>query len=161
MLHPLLHTSAQPDNATGHLSHIQSEIFFSLTLVDLPCFFPRSPKRTAVLDKVVARRLPTSSNVRGNFHSRASNTISEHGKDLIHCFESIWNSGGFDHNTVREAGAFAMQLEDQNFKFFLQLFHHVMPHVDLLYAKLQKRCIDMVHINGCIQQLPQDIQKIR
>ncbi|KAF3856811.1 hypothetical protein F7725_017534 [Dissostichus mawsoni] len=36
-----------------------------------------------------------------------------------------------------------------------------MPHVDFLYAKLQKKNIDSVHIHGCIQQFQQDIQKIR
>ncbi|XP_050958673.1 uncharacterized protein LOC127160038 [Labeo rohita] len=54
-----------------------------------------------------------------------------------------------------------MLLENQDFKFFLQLFHNIMPHVDLLYAKLQKKDIDSVHIRGSIQQFQQDIQKIR
>ncbi|KAI2646079.1 Zinc finger MYM-type protein 1 [Labeo rohita] len=124
-------------------------------------FFSRSPKRTDVLDKVVAHRLPTSSNVRWNFHSRAINTVFEHREDLIRCFQSIRDSGDFDPVTVREAGAFAMLLENQDFKFFLQLFHNIMPHVDLLYAKLQKKDIDSVHIRGSIQQFQQDIQKIR
>ncbi|XP_030578634.1 uncharacterized protein LOC115775214 isoform X2 [Archocentrus centrarchus] len=124
-------------------------------------FFSRSSKRTSVLDKVVAHRLPASSNVRWNFHSRAINTVFEHREDLIRCFQSIQDSGDFDPITVREAGAFAMLLEDQDFKFFLQLFHHIMPHVDLLYAKLQKKVIDSVCIQESIQQFQQDIQKIR
>ncbi|KAL6461012.1 hypothetical protein MHYP_G00309990 [Metynnis hypsauchen] len=49
-------------------------------------------------------------------------------------------------------------MEDQDFKFFLKLFHHIMPHVDLLYAKLQKKVIDSVYIQENIQQ---DSQKIR
>ncbi len=73
----------------------------------------------------------------------------------------IQDSGDFDPVTVREAGAFAMLLEDQDFKFFLKLFHNIMPHVDLLYAKLQKKDIYSVHIRGSIQQFQQDIQKIR
>ena len=78
--------------------------------------------------------------------------------DLIHCFERIRESSEFDPKTVREAGGYAKLLEDPDFNFFLQLFHHIMPHVDLLYAKLQKRKIDSVHIKGCIQQFQQDIQ---
>ncbi|XP_056306384.1 uncharacterized protein LOC130218267 [Danio aesculapii] len=62
---------------------------------------------------------------------------------------------------LREAGAFAMLLENQDFNFFLQLFHNIMPHVDILYAKLQKKDIDSVHIRVSIQQFQQDIQKIR
>uniref|UniRef100_A0AAV2JWF3 DUF4371 domain-containing protein n=1 Tax=Knipowitschia caucasica TaxID=637954 RepID=A0AAV2JWF3_KNICA len=81
--------------------------------------------------------------------------------DLIQCFENIRDSGDFDSNTIREAGAMAMLLEHQDFKFFLELFHHIMPLVDLLYAKLQKKNIDAVHIKGSIQQFEQDIQNIR
>ncbi len=60
----------------------------------------------------------------------------------------IRDSCDFDPVTVREAGAFAMLLEDQDFKFFMKLFHNIMPHVDLLYAKLQKKDIYSVHIRG-------------
>ncbi|KAL6455162.1 hypothetical protein MHYP_G00364030 [Metynnis hypsauchen] len=114
-------------------------------------------RRSSVLDKVVVHRLPASSNVRWNFHSCPINTVFEHREDLIR-FESIQDSGDIDPIT---AGAFAMLLEDQGFKFFLQLFHHIMPHVDLLYAKLQKKVIDSVYIQDSIQQFQQDIQKIR
>ncbi|KAJ8375420.1 hypothetical protein SKAU_G00060000 [Synaphobranchus kaupii] len=144
--------------ATSHISNVR--IFFS-NLSGFASFFSKSPKRTAVLDKVVAHRLPTSSNVRWNFHSRAVNTVFEHREDLIQCFESIRDSGDFDPNAVREAEGFAMLLENQQFQFFLQLFHNIMPHVDLLYAKLQKKNIDSVHINQCTQQFQQNIQKIR
>ncbi|XP_030581661.1 zinc finger MYM-type protein 1-like [Archocentrus centrarchus] len=144
--------------ATSHITKVR--IFFS-NLSGFSSFFSRSSKHTSVLDKVVAHRLPASSNVRWNFHSRAINTVFEHREDLIRCFQSIQDSGDFDPITVREAGAFAMLLEDQDFKFFLQLFHHIMPHVDLLYAKLQKKVIDSVCIQESIQQFQQDIQKIR
>ncbi|XP_057205115.1 zinc finger MYM-type protein 1-like [Triplophysa rosa] len=141
--------------ATSHIPKVR--IFFS-NLGGFASFFSRSPKRTDVLDKVVAHRLPTSSSVRWNFHSRAINTVFEHREGLIRCFETIRDSGDFDPVTTREAGGFAMLLEDQDFKIFLQFFHNIMPHVDILYAKLQKKDIDSVHIKGSIQQ---DIQKIR
>ncbi|CAM4660153.1 unnamed protein product [Leuciscus chuanchicus] len=144
--------------ATSHIS--KTRIFFS-NIGGFASFFSKSPKRTCFLDKVVAHRLPRSSNVRWNFHSRAINTVFEHREDLIHCFESIQESGDFDPNTVREAGALAMLLEDDDFKFFLELYHHIMPHVDFLYAKLQKKNIDSVHIKVSIQQFQQEIQKIR
>ncbi|XP_058629145.1 zinc finger MYM-type protein 1-like isoform X2 [Onychostoma macrolepis] len=145
--------------ATSHIPKVR--IFFS-DLGGFASFYSRSPKCTAVLDKVVAHRLPTSSSVRWNrWNNRAINTVFEHREDLIRCFQTIRDSGDFDPVTVREAGAFAMLLEDQDFKFFLKLFHNIMPHVDLLYAKLQKKDIDSVHIRGSIQQFQQDIQKIR
>ncbi|KAK0131414.1 Zinc finger MYM-type protein 1 [Merluccius polli] len=144
--------------ATSHISKVRS--FFS-DLGGFASFFSRSPKRTSVLDEQVAHRLPTSSNVRWNFHSRAVNTVFEHREDLVECFRRIRSSSGFDDKTNKEAGGYIRLLEDPDFNFFLQLFHHIMPHVDFLYAKLQKRNIDSVHINGCIQQFQKDIQNIR
>ncbi|XP_067249008.1 zinc finger MYM-type protein 1-like isoform X2 [Chanodichthys erythropterus] len=144
--------------ATSHIPKVR--IFFS-DLEGFASFFSRSPKRTDVLDKVVAQRLPNSSDVRWNFHSCAINTVFEYREDLICCFETIQDSGDFDLITIREARAFAMLLEDQDFKFFLQLFHNIMPHVDLLYTKLQKKDIDSDHIKKSIQQFQQDIKKIR
>ncbi|PIO40459.1 hypothetical protein AB205_0140610 [Aquarana catesbeiana] len=144
--------------ATSQMPKVR--LFFA-NLGGFASFFARSPKRTDVLDKVVAHRLPTSSSVRWNFHSRAVNTVFEHREDLIRCFETMRDSGDFDLVTMREAAGFAMLLKDQDFKYVLTLFHNIMPHVDLLYAKLQKKDIDSVHIKGSIQQFQQDIQKIR
>ncbi|XP_062268110.1 zinc finger MYM-type protein 1-like [Platichthys flesus] len=144
--------------ATSHIVKVKN--FFS-DLGGLAAFFSRSPKRTVVLDKTVARRLPTASNVRWNFHSRAVNTVFEHRDDLIDCFERIRASDGFDDKTSHEAGGHIRLLEDPDFNFFLKLFHRIMPHVDILYAKLQNRNIDSVYINRCIQQFQEDIQKIR
>ncbi|XP_039648866.1 zinc finger MYM-type protein 1-like [Perca fluviatilis] len=144
--------------ATSHISKVR--IFFS-NIGGFSSFFSKSPKRTCFLDEVVAHRLPRSGTVRWNFHSRAISTVFEHRDDLIRCFESIQDSGDFDPNTVREAGALAMLLEDQDFKFFLELYHHITPHVDFLCAKLQEKNIDSVHIKGSIRQFQQEIQKIR
>ncbi|XP_073451127.1 52 kDa repressor of the inhibitor of the protein kinase-like isoform X1 [Aquarana catesbeiana] len=63
-------------------------LFFA-NLGGFASFFARSPERTDVLDQVVARRLPTSSRVRWNFHSRAVSTVFEHREDLLCCFETM------------------------------------------------------------------------
>ncbi|XP_067284102.1 zinc finger MYM-type protein 1-like isoform X2 [Pseudorasbora parva] len=144
--------------ATSRIPKVRT--FFS-DLGGFASFFSRSPKCTDVLDKVVARRLPNSGNVTWNFHSRAIYTVFEHREDLIRCFETVRDSDDFDPITIREAGAFAMLLEDQDFKFFLQLFYNIMPHVDLLYTKLQNKDIDLLLIKASIQQFQQDIQKTR
>ena len=52
-------------------------------------FFFFSRKRTSVLDKVVAHRLPRASTVRWNFHIHAVNSVFEHKGDIIQCFETI------------------------------------------------------------------------
>ncbi|XP_051813228.1 uncharacterized protein LOC127536546 [Acanthochromis polyacanthus] len=134
--------------------------FFS-DLAGFSGFFSRSPKRTSVLDRVVAHRLPRASTVRWNFHSRAVNTVFEHKDDLLQCFETIRDSGDFDPTTVHEAGGFVRLLEDATFCFFLELFHHIMPHVDMLYSQLQKRSIDSVFVHRVMQQFTDNVQMIR
>ncbi|XP_051803138.1 uncharacterized protein LOC127533632 [Acanthochromis polyacanthus] len=143
--------------ATSHISKVR--IFF-LTWVDLPAFFPDHPSVQLFSIKrwPIDCQHPAMSD--GTFTAKPS-TLFEHREDLIQCFENIQDSGDFDASTIREAGAMAMLLEHQDFKFFLELFHHIMPHVDLLYAKLQKKNVDAVHIKVSIQQFEQDIENIR
>ncbi|XP_073337216.1 zinc finger MYM-type protein 1-like [Pagrus major] len=141
-------------------SHIPKVSNFFSDLAGFSGFFSRSPKRTSVLDRVVAHRLPRASTVRWNFHSRAVNTVFEHKEDLLQCFETIRDSGEFDPTTVREAGGFVRLLEDDHFSFFLKLFHLIMPHVNILYSQLQKRTIDSVFVQGIMQQFTDNIQKI-
>ncbi|XP_033988919.1 uncharacterized protein LOC117484596 [Trematomus bernacchii] len=131
------------------------------TLVDLLHFFSRSFKRTAILDQVVAHRLPGTSTTRWNFHSRAVNTVYEHKENILRCFQTIRDSGDFDPITVREAGGFVRMMEDEVFCFFLTLFHKIMPHVDMLFSQLQKRNIDSVYITGLIKRFTSSIQTIR
>ncbi|XP_033977395.1 uncharacterized protein LOC117475359 [Trematomus bernacchii] len=121
----------------------------------------RSFKRTAILDQVVAHRLPGTSTTRWNFHSRAVNTAYEHKENILRCFQTIRDSGDFDPITVREAGGFVRMMEDEVFCFFLTLFHKIMPHVDMLFSQLQKRNIDSVYITGLIKRFTSSIQTIR
>lgn len=128
--------------ATSHIPRIGT--FFS-DLGGFSAFFSRSHKRIAVLDQVVAHRLPRASTTRWNFQSRAVNTVYEHKDDLLKCFQIIRDSGNFDNSTVREAGGFVRMLEDEAFCFFFALFHKIMPNVDMLFNQLQKRNIDPVY----------------
>ncbi|KAF3851696.1 hypothetical protein F7725_013468 [Dissostichus mawsoni] len=129
----------------------------------------KSFKRTAILDQVVAHRLPGTSTTRWNFHSRPVNTVYEHKENILRCFQTIRDSGDFDPITMREAGGFVRMMEDEVFSFFLTLFHKIMPHVDMLFSQLQKRNIDSRftssiqtirdsipsgEISGSVQQLP-------
>ncbi|XP_064180996.1 zinc finger MYM-type protein 1-like isoform X1 [Anguilla rostrata] len=144
--------------ATSHIPRIST--FFS-DLGGFAAFFSWSLKRTTVLDQVVARKLPGTSTTRWNFHTRAVNTVYEHKDDLLRCFQTIRDSGNFDPPTVREAGGFVRMLEDEDFCFFLALFHKIMPHVDLLFNQLQKRDINSVYITGIIQRFTDSMQTIR
>lgn len=142
-------------------SHIPEVSHFFSDLAGFSAFFSRSPNRIAVLDRVVAHRLPRTSSVRWNFDSRAVNTVFENKEDLLRCFEIIRDSGDFDATTLREAGAFVRLLEDERFSFFLKLFHLIMPHVDMLYKKLQSPIIDSDFVKNIMQQFEKDLQKLR
>ena len=61
----------------------------------------------------------------------------EHKDDLLKCFEAIRDSGEFDLTTMREAGGFVMLVEDDSFSFLLNVFHSIMPPVDIFYSQLQ------------------------
>lgn len=142
-------------------SHITKVRQFFFDVAGFSGFFSRSPIRTDVLDRVVAHRLPRPSAVRWNFHSCAVNTVYEHRDDLLQCFENIRDSGEFDPATVREAGGFVRLLEDETFSFFLDLFHHIMPHVDVLYNQLREPSIDSVFVHRVTQEFTDNVQKIR
>lgn len=144
--------------ATSHIPAVR--VFFS-DLCGIATFFTRSPKRTSILDQIVERRLPRASSTRWNFNSRIVNTAQENLDDLIQCFESIRTSGSFDSTTVREASGFLRMLQDEDFQFFLQLFHQIMPHVDMLYQQLQKKDIDAVFIKHALQSFTSSVQGIR
>ncbi|XP_074524579.1 zinc finger MYM-type protein 1-like [Halichoeres trimaculatus] len=144
--------------ATSHISQIGH--FFN-DIGGFASFFSKSSKRTAVLDEMVAHRLPSASSTRWNFNSRAVNTVYERKNDLVKCFQTIRNSEDFDGPTKREAGGYVRLLEDEAFCFFLTLFHKIMPHVDMLYNQLQKRNIDAVYIAGITQTFLNSIQAIR
>ncbi|KAK7885958.1 hypothetical protein WMY93_025579 [Mugilogobius chulae] len=131
--------------ATSKISKVAA---FFRTLVGFVLFF----KITKTNDSCATR---------WNFHSRSVNTVYEHKDDLLKCFETIRDSGNFDAVTVREAGGFVRMLGDSTFCFLLQLFHKIMPHVDMLFQQLQKRNIDPVYIKAAIQRFTDSILSIR
>ncbi|XDV14243.1 hypothetical protein PO909_002419, partial [Leuciscus waleckii] len=51
-------------------------------------------------------------------------------------------------------------LQDEDFIFFLCFFHKIMPHVDILYQKLQKD-IDAVFIKRALESFRSSVQTIR
>ncbi|XP_052010760.1 uncharacterized protein LOC127663288 [Xyrauchen texanus] len=79
------------------------------------------------------------------------------------CFEAIRTGslGSFDQPTVREASGYVRMLHDEDFIFFLWLFHKIMHHVDTLYQKLQKKDIDAVFIKRALDSFTNSVQAIR
>ena len=144
--------------AVSQISQIR--LFFA-NLNGFSVFFSRSPKRMAYLDKCVGKRLPRSVQTRWNFQSRIVATVSQYKDDLIECFKDIISNWKGDQITVREANGLLQCLEDRNFLVFLSFFSKLMPHVEILYAQLQKRQIDPVFINNCMKNFVQAINNER
>ncbi|XP_060942472.1 zinc finger MYM-type protein 1-like [Limanda limanda] len=147
--------------ATSRIPRVRA--FFS-DLGGFSEFFSRSCKRTAALEEVVARRLPRSLTTRWDFHRHALQLVYEHQDDLLLCFQTIRDSSHLDPQTVREAGGFVRMLQDEDFCFFLALFHRIMPHVDTLFKQWQKMNLTTRYsdvISGILQSFTDNMQKIR
>eukprot|EP00795_Rhopilema_esculentum_P017770 gene17770-9443_t len=69
-----------------------------------------------------------------------------------------WNG---DQHTIREASGLLHWLQDNNFLLFLEFFQRVFPHVEILFAQLQKRQIDPTFIKNCITSFVDAINKER
>lgn len=79
---------------------------------------------------------------------------------LIECMEEIENT--FNQNiAINQACAVRRMLNDDKFIFWLNVFHRLMPHVDILYNQLQKRKIDSVEVRNAISRFEENIQKER
>lgn len=137
----------------------QAKIFFA-SLSGLCSFFSVSPQRTKILDEIIHRRLPRSSQTRWNFQSRGINTVYEHRIDLISVMEKI-EERSHDTSSVNQATGYKLKLQDKNFIFWLSIFHKIMPHVEIIFNQLQKECTDPVKIKQDLQNFEKTIQTIR
>lgn len=136
-------------------------IFFA-HLSGICSFFSTSPQRTQVLDEIVQRRLPRSSQTRWNFHSRGVNTVYEYRKELIVVMETLENHENIKlDSTIEQAGAYKLRLKDKDFVFWLTVFHKVMPHVEIVFKQLQKKNTDPVRVKQDLKIFENEIQKIR
>lgn len=141
-------------------SHVRKvKIFFS-KLSGIATFFSRSREKQAFLTRLLSEGSRASA-TKWNFNSRIVNTVYENLGDLVKCFETIRTSASFHEPTVREASGYVRMLQDEDFNFFLCLFHEIKPHVDILYLQLQKKDIDAVFISQALQSFTSCVQAIR
>lgn len=137
----------------------QVRVFFG-NLQEIPAFFKNSPQRVAILNEVVRRKIPHGAPTRWNFNIRMVNVVFEHRDSLIECMEEIEES--FNNQTVCSTASTVRRiLQDAKFVFWLTFFHHIMPHVDVLFNQLQKRKTDPLEISQNITIFEQNIISIR
>ena len=154
-----VHCYAHQLNLVLHQAVSQSpsiRIFFA-NLTGFTDFFHRSTKRSACLDECAAKRIPRSVQTRWTFQSRLVLPVFEHKASLIECFEKITLMWKGDEVSVHKASGLLRWLKDKEFLLFLKFFSQLMPHVDILYAQLQKRqiCPTIIkeNIKNCIQAI--------
>lgn len=128
----------------------QIRLFFA-NIQDISAFSSNSPKRVALLNEIVERKIPRSVPTWWNFKSRTVNVVYEYREELIACMEAI-EDGRLGSNTIltNQATAIKRMLEDQKFIFWLTFFHYLMPHFDILFSQLQKRGTDPVEVKIAI-----------
>ena len=143
------------------VSQITSVRMFFANLNTFSVFFSRSPKRVSCPDDCVARRIPRSVQTRWNFQSRIISTVFEHKDDLIKCFELIINAWKRDQVSVHSASGLLHWLQYRGFSTYLEFFHQLMPHVNILYAQLQKRQIYSTFIQTCLQNFVKSVNNVR
>ena len=66
-----------------------------------------------------------------------------------------------DKASVHDASGLLLRLEDRSFVLYLRFFHHLMPHVDFLYAQLQKHQISSTFIQTCIRNFVVSLNNAR
>nr|CAH7730272.1 unnamed protein product [Callosobruchus chinensis] len=79
------------------------------------------------------------------FNIRTVNFVHENREKLIEVFEEI-ESRCEKSITSNEASGIRRALEDPEFIFWLELFHKILPQVDILYNQLQSKNKDTVQL---------------
>lgn len=135
------------------------KIFFA-NLHAFSSFFGRSPKRTEVLDEVVHRRLPKAAPTRWYFNTRCVETVFEHQENIKLCLEKIIDLEE-DNNTLQQATGLLNYLNNSDFLYWLNIFHIILPHSEILFKGLQKRKLIATDVYKQIFNFKQAIQNIR
>ncbi|XP_046391429.1 zinc finger MYM-type protein 1-like [Ischnura elegans] len=134
-------------------------VFFA-NLQEVCTFFSQSSQRADILDEIVGKRLPSGSSTRWNYNSRSVLVVHQNIQELIECFEKIEETSKMT-STLNKAQGLKLKLQQPEFKYWLEFFSKVMPHVDILYSSLQKKNINPVWAKEAISSFKREIQKVR
>lgn len=97
---------------------------------------------------------------RWNYNIRTVNAVFENREKLIECFKELEEKC---NRIIRSKEAYGLRraLEDPDFDFWLNLFHKVLPHVDILFNQFQCRNKDSVQLLKDIEIFEKTILVIR
>lgn len=134
---------------------------FFADLHAIPKFFAHSSDRLAALDAAVAVRVPHASLIRWNSNIRTVEMIHDYREPLLDSFIALSESPRSTQPTVEGASHLIRVFKDPEFNYWLNFFHLVMPHVEILYNQLQSRQADAVRVNTYVSDFIRAVQKIR
>lgn len=112
-----------------------SKIFFS-NILAIPIFFSRSPQCTSILHKHVDISIPCPSSMSWDFNMWPVNRVKENLQPLKSCLAEIQSTSNADH-TIAEATGILQCLNNDKFMFWLEFFHQIVPHVEVIYNQMQ------------------------
>jgi hypothetical protein len=87
------------------------------------------------------------------------NTVYENINELKEYFKELQKSKNIP--TVQAASGLLCMLKGKHFLFWLSFFHCIMPHVDLLYDKLQSRTANSMTVHSALGNFCNAISTIR
>ena len=100
------------------------------------------------------------SSTRWNFKSRTVNAVYENKEALLNCMKKLETSSQ-STTTVQEARGLRFNLMDEDFLFWLEFFHRVMPHLEILYMQIQSRQIDSIKAKKAVDAFRMAVHNIR
>ncbi|VEN47733.1 unnamed protein product, partial [Callosobruchus maculatus] len=107
-----------------------------------------------VLDDIVHRRLPRSSQTRWTFHSQGVNIVYEYRNELINVMVVSGND-----ETIK--CAYKLRFQNKDFIFWLKIFHKIMPHVEIIFMQLQKVNTDLIKAKQDLKSFGKEVQQTR
>jgi hypothetical protein len=110
----------------------------------LVSFFNTSTKRSALLNEIMDRRLPSVASTRWHYHSRILNVIHDNRSDFITTFETIQNnSSKWDEDSLTFADAYDSKFKEFEFNFYLGIFSEIYARTDILFKIIQSRTVNI------------------
>ena len=105
-------------------------------------------------------RLPRASATRWNFHSRTVSKVRDNLGPIKACFEEIINQNR-NVKVVRKASGFLSFLNGTHTEFWLELFHHILYHVNILFSIMQSSSVTACSIKNAIDNFTEHVKQIR
>ncbi|XP_042306384.1 uncharacterized protein LOC121921841 [Sceloporus undulatus] len=141
-------------------SQIQEVRGFFANLSRIQEFFACNTKRKEVLEAVLGRHLPRSSQTNWNLNVQTVNYVFEKRLKLIECFQEIKRT--CDDLSVQMASQFIQLLEkDGEFLYLLSLFHRIMPQVDAFHRQLWGTAMNSIAVRKAASDFVSAISSVR